>query len=104
MLGDLRLDLSIPSEPSQVREALSDVRAYLHGQEATQALTDAVETVLAEVLNNIVEHAYLEDDHGTIHLEVHPRGGAVDCAVRDAGRALPNLVLATPQPAPSGRG
>lgn len=46
------------------------------------------ELVLAEVLNNIVEHAYAKGG-GVVELRAEPRADGVACLVRDLGRAMP---------------
>nr|WP_255464842.1 ATP-binding protein [Aliiroseovarius sp. PrR006] len=48
-----------------------------------------VEIVLAEVLNNIVEHAYQEDPTGQIDLSVEQSDAGLRVLVQDEGRPLP---------------
>lgn len=49
----------------------------------------SLEIVLAEVLNNIVEHAYDESPDGTIELVVRPHATGIVCEVVDGGRPMP---------------
>ena len=46
------------------------------------------EIVLAEVLNNIVEHAYA-DQPGEIRVEVRRGTAGIRCQIRDRGRPMP---------------
>lgn len=85
-----------------VRQALIDMRARFDGHVADDAL-GRIELVLAEVLNNIVEHGArrVTDRAGTasgvsIHLTVTRHDGGLACAVTDNGRPLPLDCLITP--------
>lgn len=88
VISDLRLMLS--SSPMSVRRALRSTLGGLAGLELTADERATVELVLAEVLNNIVEHAYSEDDAGLIEIRAHcdSRGGLF-CQVLDDGAAMP---------------
>ena len=50
--------------------------------------------LLAEVLNNIVEHGYPDRPPGLIHVSIVPSGKGLSCAVADDGTALPTECLA----------
>ena len=49
----------------------------------------SIEIVVAEVLNNIVEHAYPEDAPGEIRVVVRRRSSSLMVEIRDRGRAMP---------------
>jgi len=51
--------------------------------------TGVVEIVLAEVLNNVVEHAYAEHGRGVIELDVKREGQRLTFVIRDDGRPMP---------------
>lgn len=51
-----------------------------------------LEIVLAEVLNNIVEHAY-RGDEGSIRLDLHRRGALLRVEVEDRGLPMPGGLL-----------
>lgn len=55
---------------------------------APQACGNA-EIVLAEVLNNVVEHAYADHGRGVIEIEIERRRDVLDVHVRDDGRPMP---------------
>jgi serine/threonine-protein kinase RsbW len=84
--------LSCRGRLSEVRPALADLRAALAEQTggACAEGLDSVEIAVAEVLNNIVEHAGPSDRRGAIRIEV--RAGACGLLVRvsDDGRPMPN--------------
>lgn len=83
----LRLRFSADAEA--VRAALRSVAASL--AEAGIDLIDqaTVELVLAEVLNNIAEHAYGAAMPGEVGLTLARSGPALSCRVTDTGRKLP---------------
>ena len=83
------LHLAFASTPRSVRAALAAILDRL----ADLALSDddrgALEIVLAEVLNNIVEHAYAESPDGRIELTVRPSVTHITCEVLDGGEPMP---------------
>lgn len=90
----LRLDLR--ADPLAVRHGLQQLLAdpLLAGQGAD--LRDRLEIVLAEVLNNIVEHAYAGQP-GPIRLRLRSGAAGLHVLAEDEGRAMP------PQGLPAGR-
>ena len=67
-------------------------------QETTETLCDrgmglddlgSVEIVLAEALNNIVEHAYPEGQPGEVHLYVRQGRAGLLVEIRDTGKPMP---------------
>lgn len=52
-----------------------------------------LELVLAEVLNNVVEHAYQDRGEGRIELSVSVHAGFIHCGVTDFGAPMPGGVL-----------
>lgn len=80
--------LVIESDPLAVRDAL---RRLLGAPPLADLADDArgsAEIVLAEVLNNVVEHAYA-CSHGTIEVWVRPSPSGITCRVSDRGLPLP---------------
>jgi len=53
----------------------------------------SLELVLAEVLNNVVEHAYRDSGEGLIELAVSVHGGSIHCTVADHGEPMPGGAL-----------
>lgn len=95
---DLRL--TFPSSPLSVRRALQTVIADL--QELELEERGSVELVLAEVLNNVVEHAYGPEERGWISLECASEPDGLHFRIRDEGRAMPEGTppMGAPSPLP----
>ncbi|WP_297770502.1 ATP-binding protein [uncultured Roseovarius sp.] len=74
-----------------VRDALLFTRDWLNRQGLPEQTCGSVELALAEVLNNIVEHAYAPDAAGEIRIAIALRPGRLCCLVRDDGAPLPYL-------------
>lgn len=74
-----------------VREALSTVMADLASLRLTDESAATVELVLAEVLNNVVEHAYGTGTPGPIDVEVwRETSPTLACVIRDRGKPMPD--------------
>lgn len=85
----LSLNLAFPAEAEEVREVLGQVNAGLAARGTIPDAMGRVELVLAEVLNNIVEHAYA-DIRGKIALQLAQGDQALSCRVADDGRPMPD--------------
>lgn len=84
--SDHELQLEFPSDNLSVRQALQQVL----GLSLSPDDKSVVEIVLAEILNNIVEHAYQEKPTGHIELVVRPMRDGLHVAVQDSGLPLPD--------------
>lgn len=89
---DLRL--RFPATAPAVRTALEEITGGLRGRICAPTL-GTLEIVLAEVLNNIVEHAYRGGGAGEIGLSVAADPRMLSCEVCDYGTPLPALLPAT---------
>jgi serine/threonine-protein kinase RsbW len=81
--------LSFPATFACVRDALS---ALMAGPVLDSVSADArgtAEIVLAEAMNNIVEHAYA-DEAGEITLTLWHAAGEVACRITDRGQSMPD--------------
>lgn len=92
MGSDSRFDHSCPAHAIEVREALRCLRraSVLRGLSA--GAIESCELVLAEAMNNIVEHAYAEAD-GSLRLTLLRGRHRVICRLMDCGRPMPGLTL-----------
>ena len=81
------------SDPMDVRAALTELEARLRELEVNNVTISDVSLVLAEVLNNVVEHAHQDRRDGAIHLEVFARPCCIRCQIVDNGLAMPGLEL-----------
>ena len=76
-----------------VRCALGDMVEALRRGGVSLDACGTVETVLAEALNNVVEHAYPREAHGSIEVLLILDGTYLHCQVSDEGRPLPPRLL-----------
>lgn len=81
--------LVFPGDPMAVRQALERVMAELRALPIRPDDCGTVEIVLAEVLNNIVEHAYGGHDPGLIELALSHQDQAVCIELADNGAPMP---------------
>lgn len=93
------LQLVIPGDALAVRQALQAmVEALTHrGLHACDRGT--AEIVLAEVLNNIVEHAF-EGRQGEIEVTIRMGAGDLHCRVVDDGLPMPGEAMPVGRPPP----
>lgn len=73
-----------------VRRAVHQAMDALENHALSAEEMGTIEIVLAEALNNIVEHAYPQDDPGDIHLTIRKRRTGLLVEIRDSGRPMPN--------------
>jgi serine/threonine-protein kinase RsbW len=82
-------DLVIRAEPSSVRAALRRITTAVPVCNLSGDQRGTVELVLAEVLNNVAEHAYADAaGHVAVTVALIPDGLA--CEVMDEGAAMPD--------------
>lgn len=85
-------DLVLRAEPASVRAALRGITSVPPVADLTADQRATVELVLAEVLNNVAEHAYAErSGHVAVTVVLVPAGLA--CEVVDEGAAMPGGTL-----------
>ncbi len=103
-----RLEAALPSHlhharfagtSAAVREALEQASERLVLAGASVECRSRLELVLAEVLNNVVEHAYCETSVGLIELKIWSTVDGLACEVEDYGRPMPDGVLPSGKPA-----
>lgn len=81
--------LTLPADPESVRVALMRIAAELLAAGITEEDAATAELVLAEVLNNVVEHAFAGCGEGWIEVTIAPEEAELACEVRDNGRPMP---------------
>lgn len=86
--GAASLTLTFQADPASVRQALAGMLtcpplSCLHDEDRGMA-----ELVLAEVLNNVAEHAYGEAG-GTVEVRLRRESGGLRCLILDGGREMP---------------
>lgn len=80
------------STAGAVRAALGDIVRHPVVAKLPEDARGSAELVLAEALNNIVEHAYDQDD-GKIELRLYRMPGTLLCDVFDTGAPMPNCEM-----------
>lgn len=87
--GPKRIHRRFPAGDTETRAALLTICDGLRQAGLAKDDLDSAELILAEVLNNIVEHAYA-NSHGIVDLciELHHEG--LFCVVRDHGSTMPH--------------
>ncbi len=78
-----------------VRRTLVLLRDRLRAAGVAESDNYDVELVLAEVLNNVFEHAYRDRPDGWIELHVRVTPREIEMHLIDEGHAMPNLRLPT---------
>lgn len=83
------LRLTFHSSPLSVRRALRCTLGGLAGLDLSGDEAASIELALAEVLNNVVEHAYDSRPSGVIEFRVRNDGNGLECTVFDDGIPMP---------------
>lgn len=95
-IHEQKFSFSTTASEIAVRAVLADVITDLKVLGLTGEEYGTIELVLAEVMNNIVEHAYAGHSNGVIDLEIRPKPDGLHCKLIDDGHAMPD------ESAPSG--
>lgn len=94
--GRMELRVLAPSHDIATRQALVTVAAGLRGFGTGEGDIQTVQQVLAEVLNNVVEHAHAGDPSAVIELRVVVGDGTIHARVIDEGRPMPGGAIPDP--------
>lgn len=81
------------SNPALVADALGQVIAGLEPLDLSQDQSGTLELVLAEVVNNVIEHAYSEEAGHPVNIAVHGSKAEITCQIVDNGKAMPHEQL-----------
>lgn len=76
----------------EVRRTLSGLFVPPEWKKLSPAVQVSAQIVLAECLNNIVEHSY-SDQGGEIDLRIKSIGGGLACVILDDGRPMPGDLM-----------
>ena len=97
------LVVTLDSSARSVRAALAETRAGLAPLRLGSDAAGTIELVLAEVMNNICEHAYAGIRGGRIELSVWVEGDVLRFEVRDDGAPMPGGRVPSGRPLPLDR-
>ena len=98
--GPGAIRLTFPGTPMSVRRGLEAVMASLRPLALESEELGTIELVLAEALNNIVEHAYAEEERGWINLECQWAPDGLHVTIQDEGKEMPGGVAPVGRRAP----
>ena len=87
----LLLSVKINPNPECVRKSIVEIARWLEDHNVAQSDIGDVEIVLAEALNNIVEHSGMKTPE-TINLVVEPLSVHILCRMQDSGIPSRNLI------------
>ena len=76
-----------------VRDALIAMDTQMRHHDLPDEIIGDMNVVLAEALNNVVEHAHADRDDGRIELTIFVRPCCVRCLIFDDGGPMPGLEL-----------
>lgn len=79
--------------PAEVRRALLDVSALFTDLGVSRFDLEAIELVLAECMNNVVEHAYGRRPGHDFLLHLHLGCDSLFCRIEDGGAPMPGFSL-----------
>lgn len=86
------LHLAFSASPSGIRDALARMLAAMPLSGLSDSGRSAAELVLAEVLNNVAEHAYA-GQVGPVTVTFRDVSQGIDCLVVDQGASMPGGTL-----------
>ncbi len=89
-IPDLVLNFVIPATNMAVRRMLHGLHLSLLANGLSEADMEHVEIVLAEVLNNVVEHAYADRQRGSIAMVTRLKSYELEIELIDTGAPMPN--------------
>ncbi|KAJ57483.1 hypothetical protein ACMU_02970 [Actibacterium mucosum KCTC 23349] len=87
--AETRLHVGFVADPFAVRDSLGQATGWMEGRGICQSDRDRTELVLAEILNNIAEHAYAGQDPGPVEMWLMQRPEALTVQIEDCGSRLP---------------
>jgi len=90
LTAPVKKSFSLYSSPFEVRSTLEAISKELSGCNLMAEEVGSAEIVLAEVLNNIVEHAYAEDPGGKIDVSFEYVPGDLRFCLNDQGNPMPD--------------
>lgn len=87
------IDAKFDAEPTKVTSDLADLISKLSQVIQDTSAMGTIEIVLAEVLNNITEHAYEDRGYGAINTRISVAPDSMFVTLVDYGKPMPGLSL-----------
>ncbi|MCW8841815.1 MAG: ATP-binding protein [Rhodobacteraceae bacterium] len=95
-MAETQFSLRIPNRPKAVRRALVEICGRTDASGSGPDTVGRIEITLAEVLNNVVEHALRHEEEGEIHLTATRKNDGWHFDIRDGGVAMPGGIVPHP--------
>ena len=83
------IERTFPSDFRWVRRTIHEIEDLLIAEGMASEDVGSVSIVLAEALNNVVEHAYDDGEKGEVTLIIRKRGASLIIEIRDKGKPMP---------------
>lgn len=87
------LSLHFIADETAVRNMLSVIRNWLCTAAIASEVQGNIELVMAEALNNVVEHAYADLPRGPVQIDIWKYDAYLAITLCDAGQPMPGLKL-----------
>ena len=84
------ISTSLTSDPELVRGAIAHLLKGLDPLDLLQEEASIFELVVAEVINNVIEHAYANKPGGKIDILASPGPRGINCRITDQGAEMPD--------------
>lgn len=91
--NSVELRLVFPCTQHMVRTVLYRIMSGLGAMRLSEDDSSTIEIVLAEVLNNVAEHAYRDEGIGQVELALKQTDNGITCQVIDCGDAMPHFTI-----------
>ncbi len=83
-----RFEVVFPADELELRQALAKAMTFLDTLSVPPEGRGMVEVVLAEIANNVIEHAYAGKAPGMIEIRIERRADTLRCVILDEGRPM----------------
>lgn len=85
-IRELHMTVAILSVQEEVTSVISHICGWLQAHGVQEEVRQELELVLAEALNNVVEHAYLFEEDGEIEIKILLTPDKLQATISDRGR------------------
>ncbi len=82
----------------EARSGISSIVDQLRNRGVPQPRVEEVQIALAEAVNNVVEHAYADNQPGDVNIRCQLNADTLSIYIRDAGQPLPDEKLPEGKP------
>lgn len=87
--SNVNIEKTLPAEYRWVRRVIHEIEDLLCERGISSEDIGSVAIILAEAMNNVVEHAYHDVEDGEIKLVMRQRGQSLILEITDRGKPMP---------------